>query len=92
MAERAFSLDEAHDAREAFVSGATSLVLPVVAIDGRAVGDGRPGPVSLQIKHAYWKRHTEGWHRTPVRPLPTEPWEGDEFPHAVSGRDRLLEL
>ena len=60
LAERAFSLDEAHDAREAFVSGATSLVLPVVAIDGRAVGDGRPGPVSLELLARFHEaaRHT----------------------------------
>ena len=36
LEERAFSLEEAHAAREAFVTGATTLVMPVVAIDDRA--------------------------------------------------------
>ena len=43
LAERPFSRDEAFGAREAFITGATTLVMPVVAIDGRQIGDGRPG-------------------------------------------------
>jgi D-alanine transaminase len=51
--ERAFSLEEAHKAREAFITSASQIVLPVVRIDGRAVGDGKPGPVAIALRRAY---------------------------------------
>jgi D-alanine transaminase len=51
--ERAFSLDEAHKAREAFITSASQIVLPVVRIDGSAVGDGKPGPVATALRRAY---------------------------------------
>lgn len=50
LEERRFSLPEAKAAREAFVTGATSLVMPVVAIDGAAVGDGKPGPLARRLR------------------------------------------
>lgn len=50
LEERSFSLDEAKAAREAFVTGATSLVMPVISIDGVAVGDGRPGPLAQRLR------------------------------------------
>lgn len=51
--ERGFSLTEAYSAREAFFTGAGALLLPVVSIDGRAVGDGRPGPVATRLRSLY---------------------------------------
>jgi D-alanine transaminase len=51
--ERPFSLDEAYAAREAFVTSATQLVMPVVRIDGRPIGDGKPGPVATALRHEY---------------------------------------
>jgi branched-chain amino acid aminotransferase len=39
--------------QEAFLSGSSRAVMPVVAIAGRSVGDGRPGPISRQILQAY---------------------------------------
>jgi D-alanine transaminase len=54
--ERAFSLEEAHCAREAFLTSATNIVMPVVAIDDRKIGDGRPGPIALSLRakfHAF---------------------------------------
>jgi len=50
---RAFSLAEAAAAREAFVTSAGTFVLPVASLDGRPVGDGRPGPVALGLRRAY---------------------------------------
>jgi D-alanine transaminase len=44
--ERNFSLDEAYDAREAFITAATTVVMPVVDIDGRAIANGHPGSVA----------------------------------------------
>jgi D-alanine transaminase len=51
--ERAFSVEEARNAREAFITGAGSLVLPVVRIDGQAVGEGVPGPVAKRLRDLY---------------------------------------
>lgn len=53
LQERAFTPGEAYAAREAFVTGATTLVTPVVAIDDRPVGDGQPGPVALGLRAAF---------------------------------------
>ncbi len=50
LEERAFSLAEAHAATEAFLTGATTILAPVVAIDGRPVGDGRPGALTLRLR------------------------------------------
>ncbi|HKH80895.1 MAG TPA: D-amino-acid transaminase [Methylovirgula sp.] len=50
LEERSFSLAEAKAAREAFITGATTLVMPVVCIDGEPVGDGRPGPLAHRLR------------------------------------------
>ena len=44
LEERPFTVAEAHAAREAFVTAASQIVMPVVRIDGRPVGTGKPGP------------------------------------------------
>jgi D-alanine transaminase len=54
-AEAPFSPDEAKKAREAFITGAGTLVMPVVRIDGAQVGDGRPGPVASRLRALYVK-------------------------------------
>ena len=51
--ERAFTLAEAYAAREAFVTAATQIVLPVVRIDGHVIGDGNPGPVATALRRAF---------------------------------------
>jgi D-alanine transaminase len=51
--ERAFTLDEAHGAREAFVTAASQIVMPVVRLDGRPVADGTPGPVARALRRDF---------------------------------------
>jgi D-alanine transaminase len=51
--ERAFSIDEAKDADEAFITSATTFVMPVVEIDGKALGDGTPGKVARRLREIY---------------------------------------
>ena len=51
--ERPFTPADAKTAKEAFVTGAGSLVLPVVAIDGQPIGDGRVGPVASRLRRLY---------------------------------------
>ena len=53
---RAFSLAEACAADEAFLTSATTLVLPVVRIDGEPVNDGRPGPIAQRLRAHYIER------------------------------------
>ncbi len=53
LQEREFTLEEACIADEAFMSSATTLVLPVVSIDGCQIGDGRPGPITQKLRTLY---------------------------------------
>jgi D-alanine transaminase len=53
LEERAFTVSEAHDAREAFLTSASQIVLPVVAIDGRPVGNGAPGLVAAALRRDF---------------------------------------
>jgi D-alanine transaminase len=51
--ERPFTVAEARDAAEAFITSATNLVMPVVAIDGAVIGGGQPGPVATALRRAF---------------------------------------
>ncbi len=51
--ERLFTLEEALAAAEAFYTSASSFVMPVVAIDGQTIGDGRPGPHTTRLRELY---------------------------------------
>ncbi|MAK64246.1 MAG: D-amino acid aminotransferase [Maricaulis sp.] len=51
--ERGFTLDEAHGAREAFITSATTFVTPVVRIDDRPVGNGAPGSLGSLLRETY---------------------------------------
>jgi D-alanine transaminase len=51
--ERAFTLEEAYGAREAFITSASQIVVPVVRVDDRIIGDGKPGRVALALRRAY---------------------------------------
>ena len=55
--ERPFGREEAFSAREAFLTSTSSLVLPVTRIDGRQVGDGKPGAVTKRLLQRY-REHT----------------------------------
>lgn len=48
-----FTLEEAQNAREAFLTSASSLVTPVIEIAGHAIGDGKPGPVTRLLQKTY---------------------------------------
>ena len=50
---RPFTPQEALDAQEAFITGAGTLVLPVVAMDGKPIGSGKPGPVAARLRALY---------------------------------------
>jgi len=51
--ERPFTIAEAQAADEAFVTSASTFVMPVVKVDGVTLGDGKPGPVALRLREIY---------------------------------------
>jgi len=63
VVERGFSLDEALAADEALLTSTTAPLLPVVRIDGRPVGDGKPGPVAARLAGLVWNEiaRQTGW-------------------------------
>lgn len=63
-------LQEAHEAREVFLTGTSLNVLPVVRYDDRIIGDGLPGPICMKLSDLLWRDMTENHN------LLTEvPWE-----------------
>ncbi len=52
--ERSFSVEEAKAAREAFISSATTIAMPVVEIDGAPIANGHPGSVTLSLRQAFF--------------------------------------
>lgn len=53
LEERLFTVEEALAADEAFLSSATTLVMPIVDIDGTMIGGGQPGPMARKMREAY---------------------------------------
>ncbi len=51
--ERAFTIEEAQKAKEAFITSASSFVYPVVEIDDAKIGDGTPGPIAKRLREIY---------------------------------------
>ncbi len=53
FAERAFTVEEARQAREAFITSSTNFVMPVTRIDGEPIGNGHPGLITGRLREAY---------------------------------------
>lgn len=51
--ERPFTIEEALEADEAFMSSATIFVLPIVELDGKPIGDGKAGPMVTKLRQVY---------------------------------------
>jgi D-alanine transaminase len=56
--ERLFTPEEAYQADEAFLTSASSFVLPIVEIDGKRIGGGQPGPVARKLREIYLEEAT----------------------------------
>jgi protein-lysine N-methyltransferase EEF2KMT len=66
---RRVSLAEFHAAEEVFTTGTMGELTPVVCIDGRIIGDGRPGPITKKLQEAYKTLpERDGW-ATPLPPF-----------------------
>lgn len=53
VVERNFTIDEAKEADEAFITSASTFVMPVVEIDGASLGTGTPGPIAKRMRELY---------------------------------------
>ena len=53
VAERSFTIAEAQDADEAFITSASTFVMPVVEVDGAPVGTGKVGPIATRLREIY---------------------------------------
>jgi len=51
--EKPFTIEEARNAKEAFITSASTFVMPVTSIDGREIGDGEPGSVTRKLRELY---------------------------------------
>jgi len=56
IVERPFTVEEAKSAREAFVTSATKLVMPVVKIDDSVVGNGKPGSIACNLRALFYSQ------------------------------------
>jgi branched-chain amino acid aminotransferase len=63
---RALPAAQLRGAQEAFLSTSGGGVLPVTKLDGRPVGDGRPGPVTARLLQTYWEWHRDPRYSTPI--------------------------
>ena len=58
--------DELRSADEVFISSTAGGIIPVTMVDGEAIGDGEPGPVTLRLRDAYWNLHEDPRYSLPV--------------------------
>jgi branched-chain amino acid aminotransferase len=66
VTQRPVAAAELHAADELFLTSTAGGIMPVTTVDGKAVGEGRPGPVTRSIHASYWNRRSQGWHGEPV--------------------------
>lgn len=63
---RDISAEEFRDADEIFTCTTAGGIMPASRIDGRILGNDRPGPISTRLKDTFWRKRADGWHATPV--------------------------
>jgi len=67
LEQRAVPAEEVRRAEEVFVTSTAGGIMPVTEVDGRPVGNGVPGPVTLRLRDAYWGLHNDPRFATAVR-------------------------
>ncbi|TXH34735.1 MAG: D-amino-acid transaminase [Rhodospirillaceae bacterium] len=60
LVQRPFSLEEALSAAEAFQTSSSAFVLPVTSIDGKVIGNGKPGPMTMRLRKIYCRYAEQG--------------------------------
>jgi branched-chain amino acid aminotransferase len=67
LAARPVPADELRQADEVFLSSTAGGVIPVTMVDGEAVGNRKRGPLTRQLREAYWELHDDPRFSLPVR-------------------------
>ncbi|HYB09572.1 MAG TPA: aminotransferase class IV [Alphaproteobacteria bacterium] len=57
---------ELRDADEIFLATTAGGIMPASRIDGRILGNDRPGPISARLRELFWAKRARGWHATPI--------------------------
>jgi branched-chain amino acid aminotransferase len=66
LERRSVPAGEMRRAREVFFTSTAGGIMPVTKVDGEAIGDGEPGPVTSRLRDAYWDLHRDPRYATPV--------------------------
>ena len=66
--------DRLREADEAFMSSTAGGIMPITRVDGRALGNGKPGALSWRLRELYWAKREAGWHATPITDLLASRW------------------
>ncbi len=67
LERRSIPAGEMRRAEEVFVTSTAGGIMPVTKVDGEAVGEGMPRPVTWRLREAYWELHRDPRYATPVR-------------------------
>lgn len=66
FAIRPLPVEELRDADEIFLATTAGGIMPASRIDGRIMGNDRPGPISARLRETFWAKRKNGWHATPI--------------------------
>ncbi len=58
--------DNLRNADEVFISSTAGGIMPITSIDGVAVGNGEPGPITRRLTELYWQKHSDPAWTTPI--------------------------
>ena len=64
-----YPADALRTADEAFLSSTAGGIIPVTKVDGKVLGNGKPGAISWRLRELYWSKREAGWLGTAVSEL-----------------------
>jgi branched-chain amino acid aminotransferase len=67
---RNVSAEQVRQADEVFITSTAGGIMPVTKLDNRLLGDGRPGPITLQLQKQYWGLHQDPRYASPIQYVP----------------------
>jgi branched-chain amino acid aminotransferase len=66
FAVRKLPVGELKEADEIFTATTAGGIMPASRLDGRVLGNDRPGPISARLRETFWAKRAQGWHATPI--------------------------
>jgi branched-chain amino acid aminotransferase len=63
---RRLPVAELREADEVFLATTAGGIMPASRLDGRIMGNDRPGPISAKLRELFWAKRAKGWHATPI--------------------------